>query len=186
MNPPTYYEDPQRDDQLSIYSAAPSYHSTSTLVPTYTSLPSPRQAQSQNYTSLLSANYNVTSWHSLTGSGHQNRAYANVAARRAQRDEAAKEIEDAARVLSRMRDDDGRRGSGVSEVSVVSTAEEDGAKEAETDADTVLEEEEAKSWDHLASQMEDWNERERKWEEFSRRYTYKEGKRRGWGKILGV
>ncbi|RPB08994.1 hypothetical protein P167DRAFT_326038 [Morchella conica CCBAS932] len=173
MNPPTYYEDPQRDDQLSIYSAAPSYHSTSTLVPTYTALPSPRQAQSQNYTSLLSANYNVTSWHSLTGSGHQNRAYAN-------------EIEDAARVLSRMRDDDGRRGSGVSEVSVVSTAEEDGAKEAETDADTVLEEEEAKSWDHLASQMEDWNERERKWEEFSRRYTYKEGKRRGWGKILGV
>lgn len=178
MNPPTYQEDPQREDQLSIYSAAPSYHSTSTLVPTYTALPSARQAQSQNYTSLLSANYNVSSWPSLTGSGHQNRAYANVAERRARRDQAAKEVEDAARVLSRMRDDDGRRGS---EVSVVSVPEEDSAKEAEVDMQL---EEEAKSWDHLVSQMADWNERERRWEEFSKRY--KEGKKRGWGRILGA
>lgn len=179
MNPPSYLPRRNDVDVISVHSNAPSY--TSTLPPNYDlGIENPPPArrpppppQQQQYSSLLGSsplheNYHVASWPSLTGSGHQNRAYANVAARRARRDEDTREMDAAARAAIKRNQQN--RLEIKEEVSVQHR------EHALAD--------EAKSWDHLLAQMADWNERERSWNEFRARYE-STGKKRAGKKIFG-
>ncbi|RPB03827.1 hypothetical protein L873DRAFT_1841009 [Choiromyces venosus 120613-1] len=155
-NPPFYT--PGRevpDDTVSLHSTAPSY--TSSLPPAYTDrLPSslPRVPE-QRYNSLLTPlpeNYNVTAWPSLTGSGHQNRAYQNVAERRARRD--------AERVHANSLLTGANNAVRADTLRVVEEA-----------PSTVMLAEDGKSWDFLASQMADWEARDKSWNNFRARLS---------------
>ena len=135
------------DDALSVRSAAPSY--TSTLPPSYESTTGSPPRQERELTSLLTANYNVTTWPSLAGSGHQDRAYANVAERRTRRDRARARAD----VIA------------MSATSVLATTQ----PQAKTTVGVTLEED-GKSWDFLNAQMADWQAREKSWQAFRKRY----------------
>jgi len=155
-NPPTLATNPEvPDDTISLRSAAPSY--TSSLPPVYTDqLPlSPPRVPEQRYSSLLAPlpeSYNVTAWPSLTGSGHQNRAYENVAERRARRD--------AARIHAN---------SLLTRANNVVRAETIRAVEEAPPPVSLAED--GKSWDFLASQMADWESREKSWKNFRARLS---------------
>ncbi|KAG0640590.1 hypothetical protein HOY80DRAFT_1041333 [Tuber brumale] len=142
------------DDTISLRSAAPSY--TSSLPPAYSdqlplSLPRvPEQRQNLLLTSLPE-NYNAAAWPSLTGSGHQNRAYENVAERRERRDAA------------RM-----RTNPLLVRANNVVRAE---AQRAEEAPHSVSLAEDGKSWDFLISQMADWESREKSWNNFRARFS---------------
>lgn len=155
-NPPALTTSPEApDDTISLRSAAPSY--TSSLPPVYTDqLPSPPpRVPEQRYSSLLAplpGNYNVASWTSLTGSGHQNRAYENVAGRRARRD--------AARIHAN---------SLSTKANNVVRAET--LRAVEKAPPPVSLAEDGKSWDFLTSQMADWESREKSWNDFRARLS---------------
>ncbi|CAZ83150.1 unnamed protein product [Tuber melanosporum] len=142
------------DDAISLRSAAPSY--TSSLPPAYSDqlpLSSPRVPE-QRHSSLLTSlpeNYNVTAWSSLTGSGHQNRAYENVAERRARRD--------AARMHAN---------SLLVRANNAVRAETQRAEEAPHSVSLA---EDGKSWDFLISQMANWESREKSWNNFRARFS---------------
>lgn len=89
--PPSYHR-PYDAETTSLHSTAPSY--TSSLPPTYTPLP----PATQKYTSLLpSSSYTqIHSWPSLQ---LQSQAYMNVAARRARREQEARDTAAVERVL---------------------------------------------------------------------------------------
>lgn len=150
MDPPSYSPAHDKADVMSIHSNAPSY--TSALPPSYEACtarePQKPPQQHRAYSSLANApfpEYQNVCWQSLTGSGHQNRAYANVAARRARRDEAARETRRAVSVVKALLEDK-RDG-------------DEPQKREDADAEYSLAQE-AKSWDHLVTQMADWEKRE--------------------------
>ncbi|CUS07404.1 unnamed protein product [Tuber aestivum] len=143
------------DDTISLHSAAPSY--TSSLPPPYTDGPplSLPRAPERRYNSLLTPlpeNYNVTAWPSLTGSGHQSRAYESVAERRTRRDEARMHANS---LLV--------RANNVMRTETLPAVEE--APPAVSLA------EEGKSWDFLTTQMADWESREKSWNDFRARLS---------------
>lgn len=72
-------------------------------------------------------------------------------------------------------------------VKVMKTLQEDGLEKGEGTVTQRTEyslAQEAKSWDHLLVQMADWNERERSWGEFKKRYESGEKKEHG-RKVFG-
>lgn len=160
-NPPVLTTSPEvLDDAISLHSTAPSY--TSSLPPVYTDqLPlSPPRVPEQRYSSLLTPlpeNYNVTAWPSLTGSGHQNKAYENVAERRARRDAARTHTNSLlTRVNNAVRVETPRA---VEEAPPPVSLAEDG-----------------KSWDFLTSQMADWESREKSWNNFRAKLAQNQGR----------
>ncbi|KAL7274660.1 hypothetical protein RUND412_002423 [Rhizina undulata] len=180
---------PHPEDRAEVASLAPSYHTldrhdheTNAQEDRDGGTSSSAPQHQQRYTSLIpssgiSAPYHTPSldvcvYSSIAGTPYQSRAYRNVAARRAARD-ASRQSDNPENV---------RRHRSTARMRVEGQHPElgeegEGSGPAGRGKNPLEKENEA--WDFMLSQMKEWEEKERSWVFFRKRYN--ESQRRGFG-----